>query len=212
MPCTKCEEGKYKWGETGECEYDSLDACESANHKYSKMKPTPLGKKTYEEYEKELKEFNLSSVYRVELGLADDVEKLTQQAKDLFPDLNRDIDGIKVSEKNIVTETKRLAKREAILEKADTKERELFRALDTAKDNLATAEREFKESESTLKNNRDSVDFLNKRLDKTKSKATKIRSNLEKKLDTLEKAAKDLGVKIPTGEASKVLNKLISLL
>ena len=59
MPCTKCEEGKYKWGETGECEYDSLDACESANHKY-KMQPTPLGKKTYEEYEKELKEFNLS--------------------------------------------------------------------------------------------------------------------------------------------------------
>ena len=212
MPCTKCEEGKYKWGETGECEYATKEACESANHKYSKMKPTPLGKKTYEEYEKELKEFNLSSVYRVELGLADDVEKLTQQAKDLIPDLNRDIDGIKVSEKNIVTETKRLAKREAILEKADTKERELFRALDTAKDNLATAEREFKESESTLKNNRDSVDFLNKRLDKTKGKATKIRTNLEKKLNTLEKAAKDLGVKIPTGEASKVLNKLISLL
>jgi hypothetical protein len=59
MPCTKCEEGKYKWGETGECEYDSLDACESANHKY-KMQPTPLGK-TYEEYAKELKEYNLSS-------------------------------------------------------------------------------------------------------------------------------------------------------
>ena len=52
MPCTKCKDGKYKWGETGECKYDSLDACESANHKYSKMRPTPLGKKTYEEYEK----------------------------------------------------------------------------------------------------------------------------------------------------------------
>ena len=74
MPCTKCEEGNYKWGETGECEYDTLDACESANHKYNKMQPTPLGKKTYDEYEKELKEFNLSSVHRVELGLADDVE------------------------------------------------------------------------------------------------------------------------------------------
>jgi len=61
MPCTKCEEGKYKWGKTGECKYDSLEACESANSKYSKMKPTPLGKKSYAEYEKELKEFNLSS-------------------------------------------------------------------------------------------------------------------------------------------------------
>ena len=71
MPCTKCEEGKYKWGKTGECKYDSLDACESENHKY-KMQPTPLGK-TYAEYEKELKEFNLSKVEKVELALVDDL-------------------------------------------------------------------------------------------------------------------------------------------
>jgi chromosome segregation ATPase len=211
MPCTKCEEGKYKWGKTGECEYDSLDACESANSKYSKMQPTPLGK-TYEEYAKWGKEFNLSSAYRVELGLADDVEKLTQQAKDLIPDLNRDIDGIKVSEKNIVTENKLLTKREGVLEKADKKRMDLARALESATDNANTAQREVRQSESTLKSNKDSVDFLNKRLDKTKGKATKIRTNLQKKLDALEKAAKDLGIKIPTGEASKVLNKLISLL
>ena len=74
MPCTKCEDGKYKWGKTGECEYSSKEACEKANHKYSKMKPTPLGKKTYEEYEKELKEFNLSKVERVELGFVDDIK------------------------------------------------------------------------------------------------------------------------------------------
>ena len=36
MPCKKCDEGKYKWGETGECEYNSLKDCESANHKYKK--------------------------------------------------------------------------------------------------------------------------------------------------------------------------------
>ena len=56
MPCTKCKEGKYKWGKTGECEYATKEDCESANHKY-KMQPTPLGK-TYEQYEKELKEYN----------------------------------------------------------------------------------------------------------------------------------------------------------
>tara|TARA_R110000822_G_scaffold13556_4_gene48148 strand:+ start:39 stop:701 length:663 start_codon:yes stop_codon:yes gene_type:complete len=61
MPCTKCEEGNYKWGETGECKYDTLQDCESANSKYNKMQPTPLGKKSYEEYAKELKEYNLSS-------------------------------------------------------------------------------------------------------------------------------------------------------
>tara|TARA_R100001510_G_C7647640_1_gene204979 strand:+ start:1657 stop:2136 length:480 start_codon:yes stop_codon:yes gene_type:complete len=70
MPCTKCKDGKYKWGKTGECKYDTKEACEKANpKKYSNMIPTPLGKKSYEEYEKELKEFNLSKVERVELSL-----------------------------------------------------------------------------------------------------------------------------------------------
>ena len=212
MPCTKCEDGKYKWGKTGECEYSSKEACESANSKYSKMKPTPLGKKTYEEYAKELKEYNLSSVHRVELGLADDVEKLTQQAKDLIPDLTKDIGFIKDREKDVVTEEKRLTKRKSILDKADTKERELGRAFESAQDNLATAEREFKETERSIQGSKDSIISISKRLDKTKGKATKTRTNLQKKLDALEKAAKDLGVKIPTGEASKVLSKLISLL
>jgi hypothetical protein len=81
MPCTKCEEGNYKWGKTGECEYDTLDACESANHKYSKMQPSPLGKKTYAEYEKELKEFNLSKVERVDLGAMDDLKKAVSKLK-----------------------------------------------------------------------------------------------------------------------------------
>ena len=77
MPCTKCENGKYKWGKTGECKYDSKEECEKANpKKYNKMKPTPLGKKSYEEYEKELKEFNLSKVEKIELGLVDDIEKI----------------------------------------------------------------------------------------------------------------------------------------
>jgi len=77
MPCKKCEEGNYKWGETGECKYDSLDACESANHKY-KMQPTPLGK-TYEEYAKELKEYNFSTVYKVDLASLKEVEKLMRE-------------------------------------------------------------------------------------------------------------------------------------
>ena len=82
MPCKKCKDGKYKWGNTGECKYATKDECEKANpKKYSKMKntPTPLGKKTYAEYEKELKEFNLSAepkLTKVELGLVDDIEKI----------------------------------------------------------------------------------------------------------------------------------------
>jgi len=77
MPCKKCKDEKYKYGNTGECKYATKEACEKANpKKYNKMMPTPLGKKSYEEYEKELKEFNLSKVERVELGELQDLEKL----------------------------------------------------------------------------------------------------------------------------------------
>tara|TARA_R110002074_G_scaffold70641_1_gene163841 strand:+ start:82 stop:795 length:714 start_codon:yes stop_codon:yes gene_type:complete len=35
MPCEKCENGKYKWGKTGSCTYDSVAECEEANKDYS---------------------------------------------------------------------------------------------------------------------------------------------------------------------------------
>ena len=81
MPCKKCKDGNYKYGNTGECKYATKESCEKANpKKYSKMRPTPLGKKSYEEYEKELKEYNLSKVERVELGAIDDLEKGIKKA------------------------------------------------------------------------------------------------------------------------------------
>ena len=107
MPCTKCEEGKYKWGKTGECKYDTLDACESANHKYSKMKPTPLGKKSYEEYEKELKEYNLSKVERVELGLIDEIKDRISSSDKIMQDMGKAQNQMEVAIKRTkaVTET-----------------------------------------------------------------------------------------------------------
>ena len=83
MPCKKCKDDKYKWGNTGECKYATKDECEKANpKKYNKMKPTPLGKKSYEEYAKELKEFNLST-QRIELGMMDDLNKIFKNAEKL---------------------------------------------------------------------------------------------------------------------------------
>jgi septal ring factor EnvC (AmiA/AmiB activator) len=149
---------------------------------------------------------------KIKLGIADDVEKLTQQAKDLIPDLTRDVNAIKESEKNVDKQNKLLNKRKSVLEKSDTKERELSKAYERARDDKKTAEREFKETEKTLETNKKNIDFYNKRLNKTKAKASKTKTNLEKKLNALQKAAKELGVKIPTGEASKVLKKLITLL
>ena len=34
MPCKECKEGKVKWGESGECKYDSISECEDANKDY----------------------------------------------------------------------------------------------------------------------------------------------------------------------------------
>jgi acetylornithine deacetylase/succinyl-diaminopimelate desuccinylase-like protein len=31
MPCEECEEGLYKWGENGECMYETLEDCQLAN-------------------------------------------------------------------------------------------------------------------------------------------------------------------------------------
>lgn len=34
MPCKECENGKWRWGESGECQYDTLAECETANADY----------------------------------------------------------------------------------------------------------------------------------------------------------------------------------
>jgi chromosome segregation ATPase len=213
MPCKKCKDGKYKWGNTGECKYDTKEACEKANlKKYNNMKPTPLGKKTYAEYAKELKEYNLNS-QRVELGLADDVEKLTQQAKDLIPQLTNDNKFIESREKDIKKESKLLSKRESTFVKAEKKEAELFKLYEKAKDNASTAEREFNETKQALQSSKDAISELTKRVNKRKSQAGKLSKTLVKKLNALDKAAKDLGVKIPAAATGyKVVQKLNSLL
>lgn len=30
MPCYKCNNGKYKYGERGRCQFDTLEACQAA--------------------------------------------------------------------------------------------------------------------------------------------------------------------------------------
>ena len=96
MPCKKCKDENYKYGNTGECKYATKEACEKANpKKYSKMNPTPLGKKTYEEYEKELKEFNLSKVERVELATIPELIKEGKNAKKLINNAKKELQNLK---------------------------------------------------------------------------------------------------------------------
>ena len=92
MPCKKCKDENYKWGNTGECKYATKDECEKANpKKYSKMKniPSPIGKKTYEEYAKELKQYNLSKAERIELGDVDDLKKLNKQMRTILSKIEK---------------------------------------------------------------------------------------------------------------------------
>ncbi len=43
MPCEECSNGKYKWGKTGECKYDSVSECEEDNKDYYEdMKETKI--------------------------------------------------------------------------------------------------------------------------------------------------------------------------
>ena len=43
MPCEQCENGKYKWGKTGECQYDSIAECEADNKdNYEDMNETKI--------------------------------------------------------------------------------------------------------------------------------------------------------------------------
>ena len=58
------------------------------------MNPTPLGKKTYAEYEKELKEFNLSSAYKVELKDVKTLDKLAAQLEGVTEKIDREMGKI----------------------------------------------------------------------------------------------------------------------
>ena len=118
MPCTKCENGKYKWGKTGECKYDSKKECEKANpKKYSKMKPTPLGKKSYEEYEKELKEFNLSKVERVELGAIDNLKKKLDKNTSVFDKNVSEVRGMAIKFVDLEQEFEKLMNESSLIKK-----------------------------------------------------------------------------------------------
>ena len=54
MPCTQCKDGNYKWGETGECEYETLQDCEAANASYEEMKETKIVELIIDPSEEEL--------------------------------------------------------------------------------------------------------------------------------------------------------------
>jgi hypothetical protein len=56
MPCKKCDNEKWKWGENGDCQYDSLEECEKANPNdhYEEVKATRIVELIIEDDNQEL--------------------------------------------------------------------------------------------------------------------------------------------------------------
>ena len=55
MPCKKCKDGKVKWGNTGECKYDTIAECEEANKDYYEdLKETKIVELVIEDDNQEL--------------------------------------------------------------------------------------------------------------------------------------------------------------
>ena len=157
MPCEKCKDENYKWGKTGSCKYKTKEDCEKANPKnYNKMRPTPIGKKSYEEYEKELKEYNLSSTQRFDfkdlkrveksisdankLGEVDDIVSGMKKSKTTYDSLGKEYDSITKELKKLNTQqdklSKPLGKAEDTFKSLRSKAAQLRNKMITAYDNL----------------------------------------------------------------------------
>ena len=214
MPCTKCEEGKYKWGKTGECKYDTLESCESANSKYNKMQPTPLGKKTYEEYAKELKEYNLST-QRFDFKDMKTLAKLLKEAAKL------DSSFKKLKDKAIKSDIANDDATDLYIEADNAYENQKDVIVALRKKNNAAEEKaegvQVKLLDKASKLEQKSDDAFNK-FEKEhqivmsmKGEIQSFLLNFRVAVTQVEKAGKELGVDIPVDKFKSAIDKLDSL-
>jgi chromosome segregation ATPase len=128
--------------------------------------PTPFGKKTFAEYEKEVKEYNLSKVERIELTLAGDLEELSKLQIKYHKEankLNAKLDSAENQVQSTDSKYGKIKKEEEELKELLTKDWETYRQL-------------FSEAKD--------VD----------SQGSKIWSRADKALGNYSRAAKELGV------------------
>ena len=145
------------------------------------MKPTPLGKKTYEEYEKELKEYNLSKVERVELGIIDDLKKDVETAR-------KEVEGAerlhKAAEKDNDEVNKLAGQYIDLKAKADKKRKEMRGLIDFSKEKI-------KESKSLLSKSKKTASTIEQQLKELGLDKKVISSELSE-IDKLNSTLKSL--------------------
>jgi len=192
MPCTKCKDDKYKWGKTGECEYATKEACESANHKYNKMQPTPLGKKSYEEYAKELKEFNFSTVYKVELKDVKTLDKLAAQLESVTEKLDKD--SLRIEDLAFKARKEEELKNEAIDFTAETK-KETDKIKEQADKRLEEAVKDGKKIHANWQKSEFVLEKANKNYKADYGKGESLKAKTTTAIKEFEQQLKALGVK-----------------
>jgi len=167
----------------------------------------------FNELVREGKITTMSKAKRVELGLTQDVEKLTQQAKEILSTLKEQKKKIDNNNKLVEKRSKEREKAKDNSKKAANKYFDLQDKYQAATSVYDKAEEDLKRSMRYLEEADKDDKKFNVVFDKEKAKAGKLSQSLVKKLNALEKAAKNLDVKIPATEKGyQVVQKLLALL
>lgn len=149
---------------------------------------------------------------KISLGLADNINKKTDDAKKLITVLKEQTKKIKTVEKFVDKYSKEREKAKDNSRKAADKYFDLQDKFQKAESIYDEAEKKLDRAMQRLVDEDKNLKKLSDSFKKEKSKANKIVTSLKKDLDKFEKSAKELGVKVPTAEPRKILNQLIKLL
>tara|TARA_R100001463_G_scaffold52954_2_gene103894 strand:+ start:751 stop:1521 length:771 start_codon:yes stop_codon:yes gene_type:complete len=114
MPCEECENGKYKWGQTGECEYETLEDCQLANQgEYLEETLKPKSDKpvdfTYNFTKDQMEDLHEDGELMVEVGRDGDEPMIilfTYEKREEEEDLEEDIEKEKEEEEEIYAKSR----------------------------------------------------------------------------------------------------------
>jgi len=155
------------------------------------------------------------SAEKVELGVVDDLNKTLKSSQDLEKEIKKLNDLIGTNRKYSSDVFKDSTKFKKVLEKASDRRAKAENEFISAKQALERADKDYSGAIKRYKQFDENADRLVKKRKPLIKEATKNISSFNKMIAQAEKAAKDLGVKIPTASFSKMrdrLNKLIKIL
>jgi len=146
----------------------------------------------------------------VELKNLATLDKLFDDAAALMPEIKKQTGFLENFKKSLSAEEKDYEKIKPKVEKADQKERELYRKWESAKDETTVLTKDLEATSRAIKGAKDGVDTVQKRLDPLNKKAKTTQDLLAKNLTTFESSAKALGWDVSTAKYQKMLDQLKS--